>query len=508
MKKILCAALLIACCLLSLPFAMADETLTDGDWTFTVDRKGVVSLSGYTGEETSLTLPEVLGGYTVTRVANKAFQGNTAIKMVVIPDCYTSIGHRAFENCTRLQKLTLGGGISDWTLDWGYNGAFAGCTNLFEIDFAPGITSIGAAAFKNCTLLDMVILPDTVTVVADSAFENCELLDIVEVYGNIEAAAFKNCSYMSMLTIHNAENIGNNAFQGCTSIKKIVLPETLTAIGNEAFKGCSQLREMIIPDAVETVGFRAFADCLQLQKLVVGASVTKWQKDWGDSSAFGNCPALKDVTVKAGVTLLPTKAFRDCIRLQTVTLPEGMVTLEDEVFLNCAKLETVIFPATLQTIGNSAFNNCPALKTAKLPKALVSIGNSAFRGTALTEVIIPAKTVTIGCYAFRDCLALTHVVLGEQVTNWTEDWGNNGAFDNCTALKTLVIESGVNSIGAYAFRGCTALESVEVPSTSICVGEAAFKDCTGLKDAVVYRGVIEAGALKTARRWRASPFAR
>jgi len=103
---------------------------------------------------------------------------------------------------------------------------------------------------------------------------------------------------------------------------------------------------------------------------------------------------------------------------------------------------------------------------------------------------------TIGCYAYRDCAALTHVTLGEQLTNWTEDWGHNGAFENCTSLNTLLVENGVNSIGAYSFYGCTSLESVEVPNTSICVGEYAFANCSSLKEAIVYRGIIENNAFE------------
>lgn len=187
---------MIALCLtLTVAIAYADEPYTDGDWVYTIDRNGFAVLSGYVGEETSLVLPEKLGEYQITIVGNKAFQGNTTIKEIEIPDCYTTIGHRAFENCTRLQNLVLGKGITNWTEDWDYNGAFAGCVNLFSVEFSSGITSIGPYAFKDCTLLDMVVLPDTVSIIYENAFENCELLDIAEVYGDIGNSAFKNCSW-------------------------------------------------------------------------------------------------------------------------------------------------------------------------------------------------------------------------------------------------------------------------------------------------------------------------
>ena len=492
MKKVL-LLLLTVCLMICCAQALAE---TEGDWTYSVDRYGVATLTGYIGRETSLVLPESLGGYEITAVGQSAFAGNTAIKKVVIPDCYTTIGARAFENCTRIASLSLGGGISTWGKDWGYGGAFAGCVNLFEVDFAHGITSIGHAAFKGCTLLDAIYLPDSVTLVEDAAFEDCELLDIADVYGNIGSYAFHNCSYMSQLTIRNAGSIGAHAFQGCTSLKDVELPATLTSIGGEAFRSCNKLRAIVIPDSVTSLGYRAFMDCLQLKQATVGSGVQEWPTDWGDSSVFNNCPALVNITVRPGVTHLPEDFVKNCRSLKEVNLPEGLVSLGDSMFVGCASLETILFPSTLETIGNYTFDGCALLKEAVLPESLISIGSSSFRATALTEVIIPNNCTDIGCYAFQNCESLKHVTLGEFVSNWWEDWGHNGAFENCVNLETLVVENGVNSIGTYAFRNCPKLQTVEIPSTSVCVGEYAFADCTGLQDVTVYRGVIENNAFE------------
>lgn len=490
MKKFL-LLLLTVCLMICCAQALAE---TEGDWTYSVDRYGVATLTGYTGRETSLVLPESLGGYEITAVGQSAFAGNTAIKKVVIPDCYTTIGAHAFENCTRIAYLSLGSGIRDW----GYGSTFAGCVNLFEVEFAPGITCIGQAAFKGCTLLDAIYLPDSVTVVEDAAFEDCELLDIADVYGNIGNSAFRNCSYMSQLTIRNAGSIGAHAFQGCTSLKDVELPATLTSIGGEAFRGCSKLRAIVIPDSVTSLGYRAFMDCLQLKEATVGGGVQEWPTDWGDSSVFNNCPALVNITVRPGVTHLPEDFVKNCRSLKEVNLPEGLVSLGESMFVGCASLETILLPSTLETIGNSAFENCALLKEAVLPPSLISIGNEAFRATALTEVIIPNSCTDIGFYAFQNCESLKHVTLGEYVSNWIEEIvrGDNGAFQNCINLETLVIENGVNSIGTYAFRNCPKLQTVEIPSTSVCVGEYAFADCTGLQNVTVYRGEIENNAFE------------
>ena len=326
--------------------------------------------------------------------------------------------------------------------------------------------------------------------IGEKAFKNCELLDRADVYGNIGYQAFYNCSFMSVLEIHNAEEIGTSAFQDCTSLQNVVLPDTLKKIGKESFRGCSNLKGIVIPDSVTEVGYRAFYDCKQLKEAVIGEKVNTWGSDWGDCEPFAQNPSLASVTIRSGVQEIPQGAFRNCDSLTSIVFPEGMLTIGENAFEGCDQLAEVVFSDSITAIRRSAFDNCCMLAAYTLPAGLESIGSHAFRYTAPAEVVIPDHVQTIGYECFRECPNLTKVVLGESITKWGTDWGDNGAFKRCPLLATVEIMNGVNSIGPYAFEDCVSLTEIEVPSSSVSVGEGAFKNCKTLKQATVYRGEI------------------
>ena len=489
MKKL---TLILAALLLTALLAVASaDTLTSPEgWQYTIEKDGTACLRGYVGDETRLTLPAALDGIPVISIGKEAFKNNVSIQSVVIPDNYIRLGAYAFEKCTRLASLVISGSIQEWGTDWGTNAAFRGCVNLFDVSFGQGLTTIGSYAFQGCTLLDTAILPDTVVNVGECAFMDCELLDIADLYGDIGNEAFRGCAYMSQITLHNATTIGKNAFRGCTSFKSIQLPDTLVSIGGEAFRGCSKLQSLTIPASVTSIAYRAFYDCKQLQSLELSGSVQEWPEDWGESKVFAENPSLAQVTLLPGIKRLPQGAFFNCDSLTAVSLPEGLVRVGESAFEGCDGLQLVDFPATVQAIDSYAFKNDAALSAFTLPHDLISIGRESFMGTAVTEVVIPDKATDIGYRAFKNCASLQRLVLGASLTNWGEDWGDNSAFANCGALRELIIENGVNSIGSYAFQNCASLQAVEVPSSAVAVRKGAFLNCTGLKSAIVYRGEI------------------
>ena len=108
MKKLL-LTLLALCLVLGCTAALAE---TSNGWTYSLNRDGTATITGYEGEGTNLVFPETLDGYVISGIGRDAFNGNTRIKQVTIPDSYTFLGANAFRNCSRLQFLSLGGGIA------------------------------------------------------------------------------------------------------------------------------------------------------------------------------------------------------------------------------------------------------------------------------------------------------------------------------------------------------------------------------------------------------------
>ncbi|MBQ6549954.1 MAG: leucine-rich repeat domain-containing protein [Lachnospiraceae bacterium] len=537
------ALLFTACaCLMFVFFAAAlpAKAETSGDWEYEV-RDGSATITGYTGKDKVLEVPDALDGIKVTAIGRRAFVENitlesvtipksvttigegafqecsslteiifpdtlvsieesafasTKLKNVTIPDSVTFLGSYAFENCTGLRSVTIGSGILEWETDWGTNAAFRNCTLLSSLEFTDGLMSIGTYAFQGCSLLMEAFIPSSVTEIGTGAFDSCELLDTVEACGNIGDQAFRNCTSLKDIVLSDTCSIGELAFFGDTSLKEIALPETLTTIGQSAFEGCTKLSEIVIPDSVTTVDAFAFRGCTQLAEAVIGSGVAEWGTYWSESKVFEGCTKLTDVTIKDGCAYVPQGCFENCSALETIEIPGSCESIDDGAFRNCSALAEVILNDGLCYIRDEAFKDDSELVLADLPRSLLSIGNNAFYNTRMREVIIPDKVLSLGYGAFAENPALRTAYIGEGIEKWETSWGKNGAFENDVRLESVTIEEGCMYIGAYAFAGCSRLTSVEIPITATSVDESAFENCTSLAEVTIQRGKIGAKAFK------------
>ena len=245
-----------------------------------------VTITKYTGTESTVILPSTINSWPVTKIGEDAFQDNTTITSVTIPDSVTEIGANAFAGCTNLTSVTYGGDWSNLTIQSGnpavqdaanaplfnfefippdntavivtnykYNGAAADVTIPSRYQGKP-VTTIGHAAFFNSAVTSVTI-PDSVTSISDEAFINCPKLT--------------NISIPNSVTY-----IGFSAFSSCTSLKSITLPSSLSFISGALFLGCSQLTTIHIPVSVTSIGNNAFADCPSLMTVTYPGSKTQW----------------------------------------------------------------------------------------------------------------------------------------------------------------------------------------------------------------------------------------
>lgn len=188
-------------------------------WEYVVDKTaGMVTVTGYSGKDTDLTIPSTIEGLPVKAIYRGAFAGRN-IRSVVIPNSVEVLGEGVFKDCYNLQSVTL----------------------------SKKLTEIPAEVFFGCRSLNNVKLPDSVTQIGASAFENCWRL--------------------SDITLNKGlTNIDNSAFYGCYDLQKVALPETVTQIGYYAFS-CTQLTELTVPASVKTISPEAFGDCGALRNL-------------------------------------------------------------------------------------------------------------------------------------------------------------------------------------------------------------------------------------------------
>ena len=121
--------------------------------------------------------------------------------------------------------------------------------------------------------------------------------------------------------IYRVTGIGTSAFNGCTALTSVTIPEGVTSIGDSAFKDCTGLTSVTIPDSVTDIGASAFEGCTGLTSVTIPDSVT----DIG-ASAFEGCTGLTSVTIPSSVTSIGSEAFRNCSALASVS---GKTTLAE-----------------------------------------------------------------------------------------------------------------------------------------------------------------------------------
>lgn len=282
----------------------------DGVWGYTILDDSTAALSNYFGNETSVIIPDTLGGYTVAALGGgwyldgeevktygniheivygengmisdckvySPFSGNDKIVSVTIPDSVNYIGAISFQDCTSLKSVVFGKNVQIIG-----NNSFEGCTSLTSAELPKSVALIDQHAFYGCESLKNASVKGGKC--EASAFEKCSAMtefDIPASWGCVPAYCFKDCSAMTDVTVSEGiSEIGDSAFSGCTFLEEIVLPDSVTTIHSNAFLKCESLKTADLGGSVDTIGNYAFADC-GLESLTVPESLVRI----GDS-AFG-----------------------------------------------------------------------------------------------------------------------------------------------------------------------------------------------------------------------------
>lgn len=506
--------------------------------------EGVDSIGDYAFYNCSslytLTIPS-----TVTSIGTMAFYDCMALhETVTIPAATVSIGEAAFGSCNALPGIFVEEGNPAYCSD--ASGVLytkdmttlvqapGGITGAYVIP--EGVTNIGKYAFCDASKLTSVTIPSSLTHIGEGAFSYCENLapfvfsdpdidmgsDVFLESGALNS--YDNCRYIGIEGNPYYKLYDYAPAEGTTPETCQIHPQT-KIIGDHAFENCTDILTVTIPEGVTTVGEKAFSTIYVYVNIPATVSTI-------ENYGFEGCYILSGSTLE-GLTQINEGIFKNAswgVEWQPeadVTIPDGITHIGDYAFDNCVGIANLYLPESLISIGRGAFSSSSGVHT--IPKSVSSIGVSAFAGANFYEITIEGSPV-IGDSAFYSCNNLTIVtvtgddtvigkdafasnysletvtVSGDRIVIGEGAFKNGGpfmetvtisgentvigdsAFENCSSLQTATIGEGVTGIGNNAFLNCSRLSNVSLPNTLTSIGGSVFSGCTMLSGNYDYKG--------------------
>ncbi len=393
-----------------------------------------------------VVIPEKIDDKTITSVSVSGFEDVGNIQSVTLPDSITSIGQRAFRNCTDLEVVLGGSNVAMIDSD-----AFD--NTVWDNNLPAGEVYLGKTFYKY----------------ASSIFVETAI-DVKEGTVGIASGAFLNQPNLVGITFpEGLKYIGSYAFgadseANANGLSEVVLPDSVVEVGDAAFR-YSPIETLIIGKGVTYIGAKAF----------VGGNITYLEYNAPDAvianATFDGMEAPATVKVSSEVKAFPVNLFKGWTGLTSVDLGTGITVLPANAFDGLENLVEVKFGA-LTRIGNNAFRGI-AVPELTVPETVTRIGASAFaNNAALKKVTYNAVDATApDSYfaAFKGCDHLADVVIGDTVKVIPDQ------FLYCQdSVTRLTLGSKLEKIGHQSFYGTGLEGKLVLPSSLKELGDSSF----------------------------------
>ena len=343
-----------------------------------------------------------------------AFSGCTSLKTVTFPKTATEIPAGIFWNCINLETVVFNEASKITFIG---NSAFGKCHKLKTFPNISAVTSIGSGAFTQCYSLEIerLTIPDVTTFLGEQAFMGCPGIRHISI-GNgiteIRQRTFANktgtgnevaAEEYNLETIafgNNIKAIQEGAFEYCTKIKEVTLPQSVETFGNYIFNGCKSLTFADLSEtqikkmpkyAFSGTPFNAiFQSQKSQQGREFGYSRIRESENKNtlilpptieiiEDYAFSKCINLQEVSLDSSITEIGSKGFEGCDNITSFTIEKTKIKeIKDYAFSGMSKLTTFKIPSTVERIGRRAFSDCSSLTSINIPNSVVSIGSDAF----------------------------------------------------------------------------------------------------------------------------------
>lgn len=259
-------------------------------------------------------------------------------------------------------------------------------------------------------------------------------------------------------------SIGEGAFNGCSGLTSVAIPDSVTSIGGYAFWYCSGLTSVTIPDSVTNIGEHAFQMCTGVKHITIGDGLRSIPE-----VAFGGLTNLTSVTIGSRLETIPRELIDGEI-LSTINVSPASpyYSSVDGVLYDKARTRLIRCPRTLtavsvpfgvKIIGAYSFMACQKLANIAIPSTVVDIEEDAFYNCRFVSIALPDSLSNIGNVAFCSCTNLAQVVLPSSVTNV-----GYGAFSWCKSLQSVIFQNDAPMVGEDAFANVSETCCAYVPA--------------------------------------------
>ncbi len=394
-------------------------------------------------------LEEVVIPNTISAISASAFRECSRLKSITMSSTVSKIESFTFMNCTALESIQLDDTISIIDI-----GAFSGCSHLKEIHLPASLEYIGVSVFEGCTGLTNISISESnqyFTIDSVGALYNTNTAHSSNKFSFafhptlIKFPAQNNTDSYSVK--QGTEVIGEFAFEGCSNLTEIILPDSIVNIERSAFKDCVHIQSMKIPKSLETIGNSVFYGCSNISIIDLQGAFSEIP-----SQLFMNCSKLTYVSIPETVTTIGYSAFQGCSSLTSIHIPQAVHTIERNVFENCCLLSSIYFYGDAPDIGYHTFSQTSPDLTLYYISGKSGWTSPTWNGYN-TATFVP-ETTTVpgdldgnGTVDYFDVSALYAAYLSEEVDAEIMDINGDGVVDYFDVARLYAAFRGTISLG-------------------------------------------------------------
>lgn len=356
---------------------------------------------------------------------------------IAVADGIVTIADGAFKHA-KITKLTT----PDSLKHIGYN-TFLDCQNLTTVHIGKSVETVGRGPFRMCTELAEISVQE----------ENENFAVVDGVLYNKQLSAVIRCPHKltgDVIIPRSVTKINAYAFEWCTEIESVDIPEGCVFIGNSAFSVCENLSDVILPESMEYIDHYAFSYCNSIESITVPDNVYYLGK-----YAFTCCMELKEVALGNKITILKEGLFESAEKLNIVNLGENIEEISCSAFeftkyiSNVSKYKNGLLIASEKYLIKVA----PDIVNCTIPSGVTVIADGAFEDlteeSPIKEIHVPVSVKKFNWRAFADIPERTPVYYSGSWNSFLAktdfDWDciNLHTTDFKTTIWSVVTLSGV-----------------------------------------------------------------